>query len=653
MKKTYAHSLSSVARLCGVLLILAGGVASQARADAVDDLRSALAAADARDWGKALGLAPAGVAQDVIEWQRLRAGDGLLGEYEDFLARRRDWPGLPWLHQKGEVAVARSNTPDRVITYFAKDKPSTDEGAIALVKAYMAKGNTTAAGAEAQRAWLDLKFDAKTQAEMLALQPQALQSVHTKRMDMLLWAGRDAEARQMLPLVSQGWQALAKARMALRNMDDGVDTLIAAVPAAESGNAGLAYERFAWRARKGFTDGAVSLILERSISVSSLGKPDAWADRRIRLVRDLVQEGRMTEAYRIAASHRLTEGGDYADLEFLAGFIALRMLNDPMTARNHFQHLKQGVSTPISLSRAHYWEGRAEEALGNLAAAQLAFQAGAKHQTAYYGLLSAEKLGLPLDAALLSDARPSDWRQAAFASSSVLNAAQLLLAAGDLDLAKRFVLHLAESLGPKELDQLADFALQNGQPHIAVLVGKQAASRGVILPRAYFPVVGMVPDNLAVSRALALSIARRESEFNVGVVSPAGARGLMQVMPGTAKLMAAKTGKPYALSQLTTDPAYNVGLGAAYLAQLVEEFGPAVALIASGYNAGPGRPRRWVTEFGDPRQAGVDVVDWVETIPYSETRTYVMRVVESLVIYRARLRGAAGVVNVSAELTGR
>jgi soluble lytic murein transglycosylase len=150
-----------------------------------------------------------------------------------------------------------------------------------------------------------------------------------------------------------------------------------------------------------------------------------------------------------------------------------------------------------------------------------------------------------------------------------------------------------------------------------------------------------------------LSIARRESEFNVGVVSPAGARGLMQVMPGTAKLMAEKTGKPYALSQLTTDPAYNVGLGAAYLAQLVEEFGPAVALIASGYNAGPGRPRRWVTEFGAPRQAGVDVVDWVETIPYAETRTYVMRVVESLVIYRARLRGAANVVNVSAELTGR
>ncbi|MGO4907484.1 transglycosylase SLT domain-containing protein [Pseudorhodobacter sp. W20_MBD10_FR17] len=653
MKTLHAPNRLSFARICGILLLLAGGVAPQAHADAADDLRSALTAADVRDWNKALALAPAGVAHDVIEWQRLRAGDGLLGEYEDFLARRPDWPGLPWLHQKGEAAVARSSTPDRVTGYFTKDKPSTAEGAIALVKAYMAKGNAKAAGAEAQSAWLGLRFDAAEQAELQALQPQALQSVHNKRMDMLLWAGREAEARQMLPLVSQGWQTLAQARIALREMSDGVDGLIAAVPAAESGNAGLAFDRFVWRARKGFTDGAVALILERSISTASLGRPDAWADRRIRLVRDLMQGGRMAEAYRIAASHRLTEGGDYAELEFLAGFIALRKLNDPMTARNHFQHLKQGVSTPISLSRAHYWEGRAEEALGNTAAARLAYQAGAKHQTAYYGLLCAEKLGLPLDAALLADARPSDWRQASFANSSVLQAAQLLLAANDLDLAKRFVLHLAEGLGPKELDQLADFALQNGQPHIAVLVGKQAASRGVILPRAYFPVVGLVPDNLAVSRALALSIARRESEFNVGVVSPAGARGLMQVMPGTAKLMAEKTGKPYALSQLTTDPAYNVGLGSAYLAQLVEEFGPAVALIASGYNAGPGRPRRWVTEFGDPRQPDVDVVDWVETIPFNETRTYVMRVVESLVIYRAKLRGTPTVVNVSAELSGR
>ncbi len=635
------------------LVLLGVGYATPLRADAAGELRAALGLASGRNWEQALAAAPAGVGRDVIEWQRLRAGEGLLGEYEAFLTRRADWPGMEWLHQKGEVAVVRSNTPERVVAYFKADKASTAAGSIALVKAFLALGNTDAAGAEARRAWVSLRFNVAEQAEMLALQGAALQAVHAKRMDMLLWAGRDGEALQMLPLVSSGLQAVARARIALQALQDGVNPLIAAVPAAQAGNAGLAYDRFAWRARKGNLDGALELILERSVSAASLGRPEAWADRRALVARDLVQAGRMTDAYRVAASHHLTEGSDYAELEFLAGFIALRKLNDPMTARRHFQHLKQGVSTPISLSRAHYWEGRAEEALGNFAAARVAFEAGAKHQTAYYGLLSAEKLGVALDAALLADARPNDWGKAGFAKSSVFEAARVLLAAGDLELGKRFVLHLAEGLNPVELGQLADFALQNRQPHIAVLIGKQAASRGVILPHAYFPVVDLVPDGLAVSRALALSIARRESEFNVGVVSPAGALGLMQVMPGTAKMMAEKTGKPYAVGQLTTDPAYNVALGAAYLAQLVEEFGPAVALIASGYNAGPGRPRRWVTEFGDPRVAGVDVVDWVETIPFSETRTYVMRVVESLVIYRAKLRGSVGVVNVTSELTGR
>ncbi|WP_083445075.1 lytic transglycosylase domain-containing protein [Pseudorhodobacter aquimaris] len=617
------------------------------------DFRAAFSAAESRDWDKALTLAPQGIAHDVIEWQRLRAGEGYLGDYEAFLARRPDWPGMPWLHQKGEEAVARSTTPSRVIAYFGNSQPATAEGALALVRALMAAGQGGDAAAVARNAWVSLRFDAEEQTQMLVLQGSALGGAHNARLDALLWEGREDEAERMLSLVTADWQALGRARIALRRQAEGVNALIDAVPAAQSNDPGLAYERFVWRMRAGLEDRALELLFARSGSATSLGRPEAWAARRIWLVRELMQSGRFAEAYRAAANHHLTEGGDYADLEFLAGFVALRKLGDAATARGHFQHLKQGVSTPISLSRAHYWEGRAEEALGNFAAARVAFEAGAQHQTAYYGLLSAEHLGLTLDAALLSDARPADWQEAAFAKSSVMEAAKLLLAAGDMDLAKRFMLHLAEGLGPVALDQLADAALQMGQPHIAVLIGKQAAARAIILPRAYFPVVDMVPDGLPVSRALALSIARRESEFNSVVISPAGARGLMQVMPGTAKLMAAKMGQDYALGNLTSDPAYNVRLGAGYLAQLVEEFGPAVALIASGYNAGPGRPRSWITEFGDPRQPDVDIVDWVETIPYAETRTYVMRVVESLVIYRARLRGAAGVVNVKSELTGR
>jgi soluble lytic murein transglycosylase len=234
----------------------------------------------------------------------------------------------------------------------------------------------------------------------------------------------------------------------------------------------------------------------------------------------------------------------------------------------------------------------------------------------------------------------------------VLQAAILLQQAGDRALAKRFLLHLAEGLNAQELGQLGEMALSFDEPHLAVLIGKQAAERGIILPRVYYPVTDLVPDGLAVSRALALSIARRESEFDPGVISPAGARGLMQVMPETARMMATRLGKSFDRARLTSDPAYNAALGSEYLKQLLEEFGPSIALIASGYNAGPGRPRAWVEQFGDPRRADVDVVDWVEMIPFSETRTYVMRVAESVVIYRAKLKGEAGPVDITGELKG-
>lgn len=647
-------------RLAPLVLILGLAVAGLtaphgARADEADALRGALQRVAQRDWAAAATAAQGAgsVGQAVVEWHRLRAGQGLLGDYEQFLARYPDWPGMPLLREKGEAAVARSTTPARVLGYFDGAEPQTAAGAIANVRALAGAGRGAEAEAEAVRAWTTLGFEPEEEAVLLGLYPQALARAHEARLDQLLWQNRPEQALRMLPRVSAGWQALARARMALRADTPGIDALIAAVPAALANDPGLAYERFIWRARKGRTDDAAALLMERSTSAATLGDPAQWAGRRAGIARGLLDEGKAALAYRAAAEHWLTSGSDFAELEFLAGFIALRKLNQPEAALGHFQRLQAAVRTPISLSRAHYWQARALETLGRLDAAGTAYAEGAKHQTAYYGLLSAERAGIPLDPALLQPTRVGDWRQAGFAGSSVLEAARLLLRAGELDLGKRFLLHLAEGLGPEDLAMLADMTLAMDEPHIAVLLGKQGAERGIILPSAYFPVSEMVPsDGLPVSRALALSIARRESEFNPVVVSPAGARGLMQVMPGTGKMMAAKTGSVFEPRMLTSDPAFNVRMGTAYLAQLVEEFGPSIALIASGYNAGPGRPRRWVQEFGDPRLPDVDVVDWVETIPFAETRTYVMRVAESVVIYRAKLRGTGGPVRITEELKG-
>jgi soluble lytic murein transglycosylase len=235
----------------------------------------------------------------------------------------------------------------------------------------------------------------------------------------------------------------------------------------------------------------------------------------------------------------------------------------------------------------------------------------------------------------------------------VLAAGRLLLRAGDRVLAKRFLLHLAEGLDADQTARLSDMARIIGEPHLSLVLAKRAAEKGALYPALHHPVTDLVPEGLAVSRAFALAIARRESEFDLAAVSPAGALGLMQLMPATAQIMAGKTGVPYEKGRLTRDGGYNTALGAAYLRELIDEFGPAVALVAAGYNAGPGRPRRWITSFGDPRSPGVDPVDWVERIPIAETRTYVMRVTESLVIFRARLKGETGPVRVIAELAGR
>jgi soluble lytic murein transglycosylase len=625
-------------------------LAHPAGADTTEAMRTALGLAAKQDWAGALSAAPSGVGRDVIEWQRLRAGEGRLGEYEEFLQRRPDWPGLPLLREKGEEAVARSDDPARVIAWFEAGPPETGNGAIAYVRALLAAGRAADAETEAMRAWASVPFAPDEEQTLISLMPEAVSFVHELRLDTLLWDGRAREAERMLKRVPEDLQALARARLALQAEGKGVTGLIQAVPKARAGDAGLAHDRFIWRMKKDLYDEAMELILERSGSPESLGKPEAWADRRAILARYLMRNGKAAEAYRVAANHHLTAGTDYADLEFLSGFIALRKLGDPASALKHFKHLEAGVSTPISVARAKYWQGRAEEAAGQDGTAS--FRAAAAHQTAFYGLLAAERLGLSLDERLISRAATPDWQSADFAQSSVLAAAQVLLKAGDRTLAKRFLLHLGESQDDTGLAQLADMTLAWGEPHLAVLVGKAAAERGVILSHAYYPIPEFVPDGLKVSRALALSIARRESEFDPAARSSADARGLMQVLPGTAKLMATKLGKPFDASKLIADPAYNVTMGSAYLAEMVGEFGPSIALIASGYNAGPGRPRRWIGEFGDPRRADVDVVDWVETIPFAETRTYVMRVAEGVVIYRAKLKGAVGPVRITDELKG-
>jgi soluble lytic murein transglycosylase len=608
--------------------------ASGLLAKALDDLRGG-------DWPSARGTAQrAGpVAVAVIDWHRLRAGHGEWQDFATFLNRYPDWPGLPWLQRQGEAALAADAAPDQVIDYFATVRPQTAAGALALIAAHRSRGEQDRAEAEAVRVWREMDLSEAQEAALLEHHGAALASHHAVRLDALLWRGERAQAERLLPRLGAGHTRLAAARLGLRERVSGVNALIDAVPAELADDAGLAWERFDWRIGNQLYDGASELLVERSTSAAALGRPQAWARWRAWLARRALAEGDARLAYDLAARHFLDDGGDFADLEWLAGYIALRHLEDPATALRHFQHLRVRVGSPISLGRAGYWEGRAHEALGDAESARAAYAFGGEHQTSFYGLLAAERAGLPMDPALAGDERFPDWREAAFADSTVLQAALMLRRAGDWHTARRFILHLAEGLEREELGQLGDLALALGEPNWAVNIAKAAAGRAIVLPRSYFPLTDLAETDLGIPPDLALAIARRESEFDAGVVSPAGARGLMQVMPATGELVARQLGMEFEPARLLGDPVYNARLGAGYLARMIEEFGDATMLVAAAYNAGPGRPRRWIEELGDPRNGEVDPVDWIESVPFTETRNYIMRVMESIQVYRARLAG--------------
>lgn len=618
-------------------------------------LKPVMAAVRADEWQIARALArPQGqVVRDIVEWRSLRAGIGDFGTFLEFLDRNPNWPGLDRVRTLAEATITADMDPQTIVDFFAGRQPVTGIGGVRLAEAYGNLGLDGDASGQAVLTWLTRPLDGAAQATLLAQFGADLQPHHVARLDAMLWAGASASARRMLPLVAEDWQKLAQARIALRVTAPGVDGLIEAVPDALRDNAGLAYERFAWRIRKGRTEDAIALLDAQSVSYETLGEPSYWAAQRRILARREMRAGQYERAYRLAAGNFLTEGSAYADLEWLAGFLALRLLDEPQVALAHFQRFEAAVETPISLGRAGYWQGRAYEQSGAQTDAQAAYAKGGQYQTSFYGQLAAQKAGVAPDPALAGTAQAPDWRDAAFADSTVIQAATLFLKADERNLAEWFLTHLAETATPLEQAQLAGFALEMDEPHIALRIAKTAAGDRVVLPKAYFPVTELAEAKHPVPTELVLAIARRESEFDPGVTSGAGARGLMQLMPGTAKAVARDLNIAYDAPGLLTKPAYNARLGGAYLAQLIEEFGDNYILVSAAYNAGPSRPTRWINRFGDPRSAGVDVIDWIEFIPFSETRNYVMRVTESLYVYRARLNGKTGPLTLSAEIKAR
>lgn len=622
---------------------------------AVGLLGSALEVGRGGDWSAAQALASqiSPVARALIDWHALRGGTGDLDAYMTFLDRQGHWPLADTLQRDAEGLLPQESAA-RVRAFFATRSPLTDEGKLALAFALRDSGDVAAAEALARDLWLGAPLSEQAETRLLAAFGPTLQGLHAERVDALLWNGARTAAERGLDRLGADQAALARARIALQTRRPGVDALVAAVPDRLRNAPGLAHDRFDFRYDQVGRDSAADLMLTQSRAPEGLGRASAWASRRIALVRGAMSDGDYARAYALATPNGLDDGIAFVDLAFLAGFIALEYLDSPEQALDHFRALRARVSSPISLARGGYWEGRAYDRIGDEIAAQAAFEFAAEHQTAYYGQLAAERLGMSFDPALVTGPQYPAWQDTSLAGSDLLEAATLFYLAGDWYEARRFLMHLAGQLSTEdELGALSDLVLAWGEPNFALLIAKVAVQQGTVLPRAYFPVPERSGTALSAPDDLVLAITRRESEFDPRARSSADARGLMQLLPGTGQMMARRLGLPYDPADLTRDPALNMALGAAYLAELRDEFGPSLGLVAAGYNAGPGRPRRWVQEIGDPRDPNVDFVTWVERVPFAETRNYIMRVAESQVVYRSRLAGSAQPIGLEALIRGR
>ncbi|WP_298840082.1 lytic transglycosylase domain-containing protein [uncultured Roseobacter sp.] len=637
--------------ILGVVLLMALPAAAERPrplAIAFDALRSG-------NWDNAARVAArdGAVAADIVEWARLRDGRGSAAEVAAFLKRRPDWPGERYLRRQSEEAIARSGTAG-IAAFFSETPPQTPTGVLAFADTRNEAGAPEEARALVINAWRNFPMSPDEQSTFQARYAGYLRGHHDARLDSMLWKGAYSNARRMFPLASDAAVAVAKARIALREGEKGVDGLIAAIPDTHAEDGGLQYDRFIWRSRKGRTADAKTLLRATSVSAEALGRPGEWANRRRSLARDEMRDGDPELAYELASRHFLKAGSDYADLEWLSGFIALRKLSEPETALRHFENHNAAVKSPISKGRAGYWRGRALEAMGNVAGADQAYLDAAQYQTSFYGLLAAERAGIGFDMDLAGETASGDWRNSILTNNDVFQAGLLLQASGELSLAERFWTHLTESLDRNDAGLLAQAALDLGEPHLAVTIGKRAARQAIVIPGGYYPLHPVARQDLPMAPEMTLAIARRESEFDPSVQSGVGARGLMQIMPATGREVARRLGRlsQHSTERMISDPAYNAELGATYLSVMAGRFRGNIVMMSAAYNAGPSRPDRWMQIYGDPRRGTVDVVDWIEHIPFRETRNYVMRVAESLPVYRAMLGKEPMPVSFTEELTG-
>jgi soluble lytic murein transglycosylase len=562
------------------------------------------------------------------------------------------WPRASRRQAGAEKTIETSTLkPKAIVEWFGGRDPDTPEGAMALAGALQASGRTTDAVEVIRHHWREHIFEIDLQSRMLARFGGLLnQEDHTARLATLLYGSQGPAARAMLDLVDEDHRVLAEARMALRAERSDAPEAVQRVPATLQSDPGLAFDRARFYRKRNLDVLAAGLV--RYFPTNVPDKSDAaafiWAERRA-LMLALIRSGDFPGAYAAADQTGLHPGPDLAEAEFYAGWIALQRLHDPVLADRHFAVVQQVAQSSVTVSRAYYWRARAAQARGDAAGAKSLFAKGAAYYTSFYGMLAAEAIG-QTTLTIGHDPIPSLEDRNRFESREVIAAAHRLAAIGEREAFRAFVLAAAEtSTRTEDYVQLVDLARAANDPDLGLRIARAGNYRGYYLPERGYPLLDTPQPPGAADPAFMLAITRQESSFDPHARSHVGARGLMQLMPQTAAHVARGLGMRYSSARLD-DPHYNMTLGGYFLGRLTSQFGGSFVLAAAAYNAGPGRPADWVNSCGDPRKTGADPTDFIECIPFTETRNYVMRVMENKAIYRARLQGGSAPLTLAEDL---
>ncbi|MDO9589117.1 MAG: lytic transglycosylase domain-containing protein [Brevundimonas sp.] len=617
--------------------------------------RQGLAAARARDVAGARDAAarigdPS--ARKLVEWALLDTSAAQL-PYSDLAVAQTRFAGWPRAESR---RIAAEQVLDRsyaggaaALALFARTSPTTVEGAVALAEALEQGGRSDEARRLIGEWWRTRSFDEATQNRILARWGSGLsQADHEARLNMLLLGPHGPATRALVQLVSPGRRAVAEAAMALRTAYS-PDAVVANLSPSQAMDPAVVLERVRiLRSQNRQSEGFALLAALPPAPLHTEGQNTLWSERRNYFL-DALERRNWQAAYDAMAGHGFPGGERKVDAEFFAGWAALVKLNDPIRATAHFETLRQASSTPITQGRALYWLGRVAEARGETPAAIQYYQAGSRHIQTFYGQLAAEKAG-QTTIALPRDPVPSAADVAAFEANEVVRALRILGETGETSLFRVFAYQLDDDLpGATDLALLMDLSRNYGEGFTAMMVGRAASQRGFLMPERQYPVRMPPPVAGAAPLEFTLAITRQESSFDPRARSHANARGMMQFLPGTGRAVARQLGLPYSDERLY-DGDFNMTLGSYHLGDLTNRFGGSMLLTTIGYNAGPARPPQWIARCGDPRGGSVDPIDFIECAPFTETRNYMMRVMENMQVYRARLNGGSAPLTLSSDL---